>query len=157
MVPCPEDMPIFAIEFVRERLYPGPLLLVREPLANFALTLQSWRSETADENMQVLVLLAHSFLTDSHFSDAFLREMWQACSGSLGHTQRALLVGAWLAGRLGRVAANANAKDLALVAAWALRHPARFATLFRASRRFPDLHRRLETAARERRAEWART
>jgi len=147
MVPCPHEMPFFAIEPVRERLYSGGLLLIREPLGNFALTRETWRTETADENLQVLVLLAAAFLADSQFSSSFHEQMWEVCRGSRGHKHRALLVGGFLAGRLTRVVRNARPGDLPVVAGWVLRHPLRFARLFRARSRFPQLADFLQSAA----------
>lgn len=146
MFPSPEDMPFFAIEPVRERRYGRPMVLVREPLANFALTLETSRHETADQNMQVQALLAQTFLTGSDFTDDFHRQMWGAAGGSRGHSQRALLVGAFMAGRLLRVLNGAKLADLAVVAGWALRHPIRFARLFAAGRKFPRLLEFLERA-----------
>lgn len=148
MFPSPEGMPFFAIEPIRERRYGRPLLLVREPLANFALTLESSRDETADQNMQVQVLLAQTFLAGSNFSDSFYRQMWDAAGGSRGHTQRALIVAAILAGRVTRVLRNARPADLAVVAGWALRHPRRFAGLFTAGRKFPHVLEFLDRAKR---------
>lgn len=156
MFPSPEGMPFFAIEPIRERRYDGPLLLVREPLANFAITLETSRKETADQNMQmqVQVLLAQAFLAGSNFTDAFHRQMWNAAGGSRGHTHRALIVAAILAGRFARVLKSARPVDLALAAGWALRHPMRFAGLFTAGRKFPHVRAFLE-AAHVRRAERA--
>jgi len=148
MVPCPLEMPFFAIEPIRERLYPDGLLLIREPLGNFALTRETWRTETADENMQVLVLLAATFLTPSCCSNSFYQQMWTASRGSRGHQHRAVVVGAFLAGGLMRVLRNARAGDLLMVVAWALRHPLRFARLFSARSRFPQVAAFLQTATR---------
>lgn len=153
MFPCPAAMPIFAIEPVRERGYPGSFLLVREPLANFAITRQSWRSETADENMQILVLLAQTMIDGEAHSREFYRRMWIECRGSRGHQHRALVVAGALAGRLSKVLKGARPSDLALVAGWALRYPRRMMTLFRAGTRFPEVRAFLEAAARARRAE----
>lgn len=139
MVPSPSSMPIVVIEPVRERAYPGRLLLVREPLANFAITLESWRSETADENMQLLVLLALTLMTHAPDTREFYRQMWEHCRGDRGHKHRVLVVAGAMAGRLSSVISNANLADLALVAGWAARHPRRFANLFDARRRFPDV------------------
>ena len=135
MFPSPEGMPFFAIEPIRERRYGRPLLLVREPLANFALTLESSRDETADQNMQVQVLLAQTFLAGSHYSDDFHRKMWAAAAGSRGHTQRALVVAAILIAPAGARREERDARRFAVVAGWALRHPVRFARLFTAGRK----------------------
>lgn len=150
----PQFTPFFAVESVRERLYPGPLLLVNEPLANFAITRSTARGETADQNMQILVLLAQTFLAHASVSIEFYRQAWMVCRGSLGHKHRALLVAAIQAGCWGRMLRAARLRDLALVAAWALRHPFRFASLFRAGERFPEVFAFLDTASRSRIPEW---
>ena len=154
MIAVPVTLPVFAIEPVRERTLPGPFLLVRKPMANFAMTMGTARGETADQNMQILVLLAQTFLAHAHVADEFYRRMWLACRGSLGHKHRALLVAAILAGRLGKVLKGAHLSDLALVVAWALRHPVRFRALFRAQERFPEVFAFLDAASRSRRPEW---
>lgn len=146
MVPCPLSMPIFAIEPIRERAYPGRLMLIREPLANFAITLESWRSETADENMQILVLLALTLMTHAPGTREFYRQMWEHCRGDRGHKHRVLVVAGAMAGRLSNVIRGADLAGLALVAGWAARHPRRFANLFAARRRFPEVFEFLQQA-----------
>lgn len=154
MFASPKELPFFAIESVRERAYPGRLLLVTRPLANFAITVDSARGESADENMQIHVLLAVTFLTYANVSGEFYRRMWKACRGSLGHRHRSLLVAAILAGRLGKVLKSARLGDLTLVIAWALRHPIRFSTLFHAQDRFPEVLAFLDAASSARVSEW---
>lgn len=139
MFTVPRSLPFFAIEPVRERAYPGPLLLASRPLANFAITRASARGETADENMQVLVLLAQTFLAHNDVSAAFYRSLWAVSRGSLGHKHRALTVAAILSGRFFQLLKAARLRDLVLVAAWALRHPIRFRALFKARERFPEV------------------
>jgi hypothetical protein len=51
-----------------------------------------------------------------------------------------------MTGRLRRVLTSASPGELAVVAAWAVRHPARFANLFKAPARFPDVLEFLEAA-----------
>jgi glycosyltransferase involved in cell wall biosynthesis len=147
MVPCPSSMPIFAIEPIRERTYPGRLLLVREPLANFAITRETWRSETADENMQILVLLAMTMLSYCPRTPDFLRRIWNECRGARGHQQRALIVAGAMSGQLSRLLGVANVADLTLIVGWIVRHPLRFANLFAAKRRFPEVFAFLQAAA----------
>jgi hypothetical protein len=153
MIVVPETLPVFAIEPARERAVPGPLLLVREPLANFALTVGSTRAETADQNMQINVLLAQTFLAHARVPDEFYGRLWLACRGSLGHKQRALLVASVLARRLRKMLGGARAGDLLLVIAWALRHPFRLRALFGAAERYPEVFGFLEAASRAREAE----
>jgi glycosyltransferase involved in cell wall biosynthesis len=150
----PPFIPFFAMEAVRDRLYPGPLLLANEPLANFAITRTNARGETADQNMQILVLLTQTFLAHAMVSGDFYRQMWTASRGSLGHKHRALLVAALNSGRFWEVVRGSTWADLCLVLAWALRHPLRFGKLFRAAEAFPDIFNFLNAASRSRSAEW---
>lgn len=144
MVPSPASMPIVAIEPIRERAYPGRLMLIREPLGNFAITLESWRRETADENMQILVLLARTLMAHAPATREFYRRMWEHCRGARGHKHRVLVVAGAKAGRLLNVLRSADLADLAVVAGWAALHPRRFTNLFAAERRFPDVFAFLE-------------
>jgi glycosyltransferase involved in cell wall biosynthesis len=146
MVPTPPATPLVAIEPVRERVYGSRLLLVREALSNFAITVKTARRETADENMQVMVLLASTVMKRCPDTAATFDQMWKECRGDRGHRHRALIVAAYRAGRLGRLLGSASAGELAVVAAWALRHPLRFANLFKAAGRFPDVLQFLEAA-----------
>lgn len=139
MVPTPTSLPFVAVERVRERLYPGRLLLVREPLGNFAITRESSRGETADESMQLMVVLALTLMSRCPDTAQFYRRMWVECRGDRGHLQRTLVVAGALAGRLRRVLLSARPAELAMVAGWALRHPRRFANLFRAPTRFAEM------------------
>lgn len=139
MVPCPLSMPIVAVEPIRERAYPGQLLLVREPLANFAVTVETARRETADENMQLTVLLALTLMRRCPDTAEFFSRMWVECRGARGHHQRGLIVAGAMAGRLRRVLTSATIGELAVVAGWAILNPRRFANLFAAGSRFPEV------------------
>jgi hypothetical protein len=147
-IPVPKTLPVFAIEPVRERAFPGPFLLYRKPIANFSITSGTARAETADQNMQILVILAQSFLMNVRVSDDFYHRMWLACTGSLGHKHRALIVAAIRAKCLRRMLRGARLVDLALVFAWALRHPVRFRNLFNASNQYPEVFTFLDAASR---------
>jgi glycosyl transferase family 2 len=155
MFSVPLSLPVFAIEPVRERAYPGRLVLVTRPLANLAITRATARGETADQNMQILALLSQTFLAHAPVSIEFYRQAWAACRGSLGHKHRALLVGAITSGRVWPMLKAARLRDLTLVAAWVLRHPFRFASLFRAKERFPEVFAFLDAASRSRISEWS--
>ncbi len=154
MFTVPLSLPVFAIEAVRERAYPGPLLLIQRPLANFAITRTSARGETADQNMQVLVLLARSFLENFNVTHPFLQRVWHQCRGSLGHKHRALIVAGIQSGQLGQMFHASSWIDLVLVVAWALRHPRRFRRLFHAAKSFPEVADFLDDASRRRSHEW---
>jgi glycosyltransferase involved in cell wall biosynthesis len=156
MFPTPQSLPFFAIEALRERGYPGPMLLVLRPIANFALTRATTRGETADQNMQILALLAQTFLENAELSDSLATQLWKVCRGSLGHKFRALLVGAIRSRRLVQMLKVARLRDLLLIVAWSLRHPVRFFRLFDAQRAYPEVYSFLSAAsvarANERRA-----
>ena len=98
--------------------------------------------------MQILVILAQSFLMNVHVSDDFYRRMWLACTGALGHKQRALIVAAIKAKCLRRMPRGARLVDLAVVLTWALRHPVRFRNLFNASAQYPEVFEFLDAASR---------
>ena len=148
LIPVPETLPVFAIEPVRERAFPGPFLLYRKPIANFSITTGTTRAETADQNMQILVILAQSFLMNVQVSDDFYRRLWIACTGALGHKHRALIVAAIKAKCLRRMLSGARLMDLALVLTWALRHPVRFRSLFNASDQYPEVLEFLNATSR---------
>ena len=154
MFATPQSLPFFAIEPLRERGYPGPLLLVLRPMANFALTRATTRGETADQNMQILALLAQTFLAKAELSDSLCSQVWKICRGSLGHKHRALLVGAIRARRLVPMLKAARLGDLLLVVAWSLRHPVRFLLLFGAQKAFPEVYAFLDAASGARAQEW---
>lgn len=134
----PDDLPFFVMESCRDRLIPLPMVLVREPLGNFAITLESSRTESADENLQILTLLAASQL-ERHNSPAFLRRVWQENRGHRGHTWRAIVAAAMLRGCLSTILRVASPTDLLLVGGWVLRHPGRFLRMLSAARRFPEI------------------
>jgi hypothetical protein len=98
--------------------------------------------------MQIVVLLAQSFLMNVLVSNDFYRRMWLACSGALGHKHRAVIVAAIKSKRLGKMLRAARLVDLALVLAWALRHPVRFLRLFDASKQYPEVLEFLDVASR---------
>ncbi len=104
--------------------------------------------------MQILSLLAQTFFVHARVSKEFYRQAWVAHGGSLGHKQRALLVGAILAGRGWGILKVAKILDLIMVAAWALRHPFRFRALFHARKVYPEVFAFLDAASRSRVEEW---
>ena len=84
-------VPFFAMESFRDRLIDLPIVLVDEPFANFAITRESSRRETADDNLQVLTFSRQQGSTVIPHADGFFTRVWAEYRGSRGHTQRALL------------------------------------------------------------------
>lgn len=136
----PETLPVFAIEAVRERRYPSPLMLLHKPLANFSITKITARDETADQNLQILILLALSFMNSVQLTPHFLLDILMFNHGSRRHILRALIMAAGLAGKLHQVWNSIPFTDWALVVGWILRHPFRARMGFRAPENFPDVY-----------------
>ena len=150
----PPSLPFFIIEPVRERGFFGPLLLVTKPLANFAITNETARKETADENMKMLVILAMTFFSFASVDKTFYKETWKATRGSLGHKHRALLVAAILSKRSLDIISAAHIGDIIIVLAWAFRHPIRFKNLFSAEKTHPEIYNYLSAATASLAQEW---
>jgi glycosyltransferase involved in cell wall biosynthesis len=140
MFTVPESLPFFAIEFLRERRYPRPIVLVTAPLANFALTKATARRETADENLQILVLMALSVFQCRKIEDNYYRLAWAAYRDDR-HKLRAIVFAAWLAGRWDLILRLTRACDLAMSLMWIARHPFRAVRAFKAREYYPDVYR----------------
>ena len=118
----PRAMPFVSMEAARERNIPGPLLYLRAPLANFAITLTTARRETRAERLGSEALLARQFIEavpapSSFYRQAFARTWWSGRGA-----KRAILLGALLAA-FDVAAASRPWNELALCFIWALRHP----------------------------------
>jgi glycosyltransferase involved in cell wall biosynthesis len=74
--PIPLDFPFAAIEATRERMMRHPLLYVPQPLAIFAKTLQTSRSESRAEWAMVQTMLAATFFKHAHYDDVRLEELF---------------------------------------------------------------------------------
>jgi len=62
---------------------------------------------------------------------------------------RAVVFGAWLAGRSTLLLRYARPADLLMVLAWMIRHPLRSWKAFHARETFPEVFRFLDSASRE--------
>lgn len=72
----PQDWPVAAIEPLRERMMPHPLLYVPRPLAIYAKTLRTARSESRAEWAIVQTILAATFIRYARYSDVQLAELF---------------------------------------------------------------------------------
>jgi len=75
--PIPDDTPFAVIEFVRERLLPGPLMLLPEPLGHFAVTLKTARSDKRESWLASQLLCAASYQLTIHPRNEELRNTWE--------------------------------------------------------------------------------
>lgn len=72
----PMNWPLAAIEALRERMIPHPLLYVPQPLAIFARTLRTARSDSRAEWAMVQTMLAATFIKHAQYSDERVAEMF---------------------------------------------------------------------------------
>jgi glycosyltransferase involved in cell wall biosynthesis len=137
--PVPESLPFFAIDPVRERLYPSWLILEPDVLANFALTRQTARKTSVTENTQATVLLAWSFFKHTRVDESFDTQVWKKAQGWPVRHSNILIIAALLAGRYSYLLRYAGAFDwLFFLASW-IKRPLRMFRLFRSQRDFPEL------------------
>lgn len=74
----PPGTPLAVIEHLRERSARGELLLLTEPLANFALTLTTARSDDRNLWLQSKLLVAASFFSAVDLTDQTLSRLWES-------------------------------------------------------------------------------
>jgi glycosyltransferase involved in cell wall biosynthesis len=72
----PLTTPLAIIEHLRERAARGPLLLLTTPLAHFARTLRTARSDDRDAWLQSKLLVAASFFDAVEVESAVLEKIW---------------------------------------------------------------------------------
>jgi hypothetical protein len=84
--PVPPTVTLAAIEPFRERTFRHPLLLVERPLANFALTRATARSDGHAAWMHALRLLGGSYLSVVPTTDEGLISIWREAAAGLRST-----------------------------------------------------------------------
>lgn len=92
----PSDFPFVAVEPLRERMISHPLLYLPQPLAIFAKTLQSARSESPGEAAIVQTVLAATFFRYAHYNDARLSELFADARGKQPPVTNAFLFAAFV-------------------------------------------------------------
>lgn len=135
----PTTVPFFMMETARDRQYPRPLLLLRSPLANYSMTLETARNESIAEKLGGLCLLVSSFIRSAPCSRAFYRQAWRIQWLSGRGALRALCLGALRVGRVDLLLAGQRPFEVMLFFAWCLRHPIHFMNTLRYMRRNRDL------------------
>jgi glycosyltransferase involved in cell wall biosynthesis len=138
------------VDPVRERAFPHPLLFVREPLVNFALTRTTARSLSAAGRAEHYVLLISSFFKHVGASPDLVSSTWQRARKA-GARSTNKLIFAGLASRHCRpLLAQATAGDWLYFAVWCLRHPRLAVCALRARSLYPDLWSYLDLCTAER-------
>jgi len=119
----PKDTAAGLTESVRERSYCHPLLLVEEPLANFAITRVTARAQERRKFFQQQVLLGGTFFRHHAPGGRFGRELFAAARIPPSRSTHVLVLGA-LQSRAGwRWLRFVRPADLMWCLAWAGRHP----------------------------------
>lgn len=126
-------------EAIRERAFPFPLLLVEQPLANFAVTLRSARSAGQIDFFQQQVLLAASFFRHVSPGWDYAQPVWEEARHGPARTLHALIIGALVSGGGTQWLRFAGISDWLWFAAWAIRHPIVFQRALRARSEMPKL------------------
>lgn len=134
----PDGVEMGAVEHFRERAVPGPLLLVRRPLLNYAVTRETYRSDRGGDWMAMQVLLAASYLA----ACPSRREAAAAAShlrgGRFNGVPAALLAAAMFRD-CRRLALLGRPTDWAALLLRAARHPRRHSALWRSRGRLVPL------------------
>jgi len=111
------------IEAIRERSFVFPLLLVEEPLANFAITRSTARSQERRQFFQQQVLLAATFFRRLQPGPRLAREVFAAARQKPARATHALVLGALLSTAGLRWLRFMRLSDWAWFGAWIGRHP----------------------------------
>lgn len=90
------DLPFDVNENMRERAFRYPVILVPEPLANFAITLQTARTPRLDVWVASQALFGAAFLKHVPLSPAERAALWAARRASTPPATSALFFAAWL-------------------------------------------------------------
>jgi hypothetical protein len=144
----PSTTPVDIIEPFRERAFRYPLVLVPEPLANFALTQETTRSRHAGDWLESQTLQAASFLKHVCLDAAATERLW--------HTRReasppatATLFFAGLLELQSGLLRSATIRDWLRFFCGLIRHPRLAARAFTARRRKAELWKDLAGVTKE--------
>lgn len=118
----PQSAPLAIVEHLRERAARGPMLLITAPLANFAVTRATARSEDRAQWLQSKLLVGASFLWNVETSQADLRQLWDSARAARPRDTGLLFFLAF-ALRSPRLLRPATPTDWIRFAAGCLRHP----------------------------------
>lgn len=127
----PPSTPLAMIEPTRERLMPGGWLLLPQPLAHFALTLQTARSADRADWARAQLLVAASYLKNVPTTAETLAKIWATLRAQTPPSTVLLFHTALAGVRPFAILRHASLRDWLRFLAGAVRHPL---TLFRVLR-----------------------
>jgi glycosyltransferase involved in cell wall biosynthesis len=119
----PADWPLTAEEAFRERMIPHPLLYVPKPLANFALTLQSARSQSRAELEIVTAFLTATFLKHANYDDVTLARLFSDARKQKPARTGTLLLAALIEPCLRNLLRYSSAKDWLILLRGLIKRP----------------------------------
>lgn len=149
-------VPIAVTEPFRERALPHPLVLVPQPVAHFAITLQTARSHDAAEWAELQAMLVATFLRDCPWPRARLAEFWAAARAQTPPATTNLIL-AGLADPGALSLGHATIRDWLVVLRGFLRRPGLYFRLRRSHRMHPEWWRYLRQHTATRWADVPRT
>lgn len=119
----PHETPIDIVEPIRERLLSGGCLLLPQPLAHFAITLGTARSQRPIDWARSQMLIAASFLQNVNLRPAEVRTLWSALRDQRPHSTSLLFHMALAGVRPWMLLRHAQPRDWIRFLAGTLRHP----------------------------------
>lgn len=148
----PASTPFDLMEALRERLIPHPMLMVPRPLANYAMTAATARSNSAVTWGQCKAILGAAFLRHARLRRADISRIWSSQRQLKPRSTGALFWAACLGGQLSFLR-GANTADWSLFLLQSARHPIRLWRILQAKRVHREVWERLNLAVPERFAE----
>jgi Glycosyl transferase family 2 len=119
----PMDWPFAAIEPLRERMIPHPLLYVPQPLAIFAKTLRTARSDSRAEWAIVQTMLAATFMKYAQYSDEQLARVFADARAKQPPQSGPLIFAALIEPRCRKLLKHSKPSDWLLLLRGVIRRP----------------------------------
>jgi hypothetical protein len=142
----PVDFPVSVIEHARERAFDFPILLVNEPLANFAITRETARSGRSGVWTELQTVLASTYF--AHAGEEGRQSAWQEARACRPPATNVLIHAAMRDRRCRWLLKGMKAGDLIRWVKWAVRNP-RAAWTIGTAPLFPNLERFLDERTRQ--------
>ena len=146
----PEQTPLEAVEPVRERALPSPLLLMPETLANWAATRETSQTRDASTWMHMKAVLSASFLKHVPMRPEVARQLWHLARTSAPRSTNDLLTAGLFYPGARSALRHARPSDVAMLTAFFVRHPRRAARLVRRITREREVWHFLDAKTQER-------
>jgi glycosyltransferase involved in cell wall biosynthesis len=126
----PAGTPLAIIEPVRERLLDGELILIPEPLGNFARTLRTARQSDQSEWASAQMLVAGSFLRAVSLNRSEMEKLWSHLRSQTPSSTPLLFYVAFSGTRPWSILSEAKVSDWLRFIAGAIRRPRSFYRIF---------------------------